>query len=658
MNLGLMPFYVLQERASNDVPLAGGVLHFFESGTLTPKPVYGDASGATSLGTSVTLDASGRAVVFLGSGAYRIWLKDSMGAQVLPWVDGVVATSTGGQPGTNGVFAICMTYSDVRSLPADSAPDVVLVCGRATEGDGGEGVFQYVPGSTETDDAGIVLVQAGSGRVYRREFNGDLDPRWYGMRYGVLAGDQSAAFAAAMTASVRWQTGAAIRGTVALTANTSVPANARLVLDAAGSSSAFFVSTAGALTMTFAAGAQIQVGACTIWGDNVSPVIPAGVVLSDSVLRLSWFGGSTDDVKWAKANGCTTAAYTLLVDIPTNIVDHLTVPANFLVAWNDGCPITVSAWAGINIPGCAYQGFGQILRYISANYVGSVSLGNASPLLEWFGFLPGPSHTLDNKTAFKAAVSAGAFWLRAGTHYYVQSNGGALILSVSCAMNGAAGAVLESDQNLTTTNLTLNGITVTGTGALTPTNPATVTGSSVATVSKVGQATDSTFSAFAGAFYAGALRCAIVAPSPSSIGIMANSRFTDCAISQSGSTASPLFSLDASVTRVDVSGGSLKTLAYALLVYSESTGVDVYIDRVSNSANWTNPLSNGYAKVHLIGAVGKNQTAYSINGYTQDDLSGAYPPNKIATDATTNWRGVGSPISDGEWITLTSVATL
>lgn len=66
---------------NNGNPLAGGELEFYEPGTSTPKIVYSDAAQTTSIGTSVTLDAAGRAQIF-GVGSYKVIVKTSSGATV------------------------------------------------------------------------------------------------------------------------------------------------------------------------------------------------------------------------------------------------------------------------------------------------------------------------------------------------------------------------------------------------------------------------------------------------------------------------------------------------------------------------------------------------------------------------------------------------
>jgi hypothetical protein len=62
----------------NGVPLDGGTIYFYESGSSTPKTAYGDANESTSF-TSIGLDSNGSAIVYFGSGSYKLVVKRSDG---------------------------------------------------------------------------------------------------------------------------------------------------------------------------------------------------------------------------------------------------------------------------------------------------------------------------------------------------------------------------------------------------------------------------------------------------------------------------------------------------------------------------------------------------------------------------------------------------
>lgn len=61
--------------------LAGGYLYFYIAGTSTPKLVYQDSSLSIPHAQPVTLDAYGRAKVYLASGGYKVIVQDSLGVQ-------------------------------------------------------------------------------------------------------------------------------------------------------------------------------------------------------------------------------------------------------------------------------------------------------------------------------------------------------------------------------------------------------------------------------------------------------------------------------------------------------------------------------------------------------------------------------------------------
>jgi hypothetical protein len=74
--MSLMPVPEQQFCDANGVPYAGGKLYFYYPGTSSPKNVYSDSNGTSSLGSTVTLDSAGRAEVWL-DGYYKVVLIDS-----------------------------------------------------------------------------------------------------------------------------------------------------------------------------------------------------------------------------------------------------------------------------------------------------------------------------------------------------------------------------------------------------------------------------------------------------------------------------------------------------------------------------------------------------------------------------------------------------
>jgi hypothetical protein len=73
----LAPFGPFRALDGEGDPLSGGKLYAYEAGTSTLKDTYTDASGDTANTNPVILDSEGYANVWLGSGAYKLVLKDS-----------------------------------------------------------------------------------------------------------------------------------------------------------------------------------------------------------------------------------------------------------------------------------------------------------------------------------------------------------------------------------------------------------------------------------------------------------------------------------------------------------------------------------------------------------------------------------------------------
>jgi hypothetical protein len=75
---------------ANGDPLASGTVEFYVAGGGAGKAVYADGNGLTSLGTTVGLDSSGRAKIWL-DGYYYVVLKDSLGNTI--WTEDNVSSA-------------------------------------------------------------------------------------------------------------------------------------------------------------------------------------------------------------------------------------------------------------------------------------------------------------------------------------------------------------------------------------------------------------------------------------------------------------------------------------------------------------------------------------------------------------------------------------
>lgn len=91
----LAPIGISQFNADGSGPCNGCVITSFTSGTTTPLATYADAALGSSNGTSVTLDAAGRAAIYLDSRlSYKLVLRTAGGTEI--WTrDGIVGQLSG-----------------------------------------------------------------------------------------------------------------------------------------------------------------------------------------------------------------------------------------------------------------------------------------------------------------------------------------------------------------------------------------------------------------------------------------------------------------------------------------------------------------------------------------------------------------------------------
>ena len=152
--------------------LAGGLLRFYDAGTTSPRPVYGDPGLTINNGVSVQLDSSGRPDVDVwGDGAYFVEVFDSLGVkqgeadnvrvpgdsgQSIPALEaGKFLTNNGavllwagirevpdptGQSGKQlGTDGEAIFWEPKPAPPPDPpAPDIVIGTASLTIGDGGD----------------------------------------------------------------------------------------------------------------------------------------------------------------------------------------------------------------------------------------------------------------------------------------------------------------------------------------------------------------------------------------------------------------------------------------------------------------------------------------------------------------------------------------
>ena len=154
----------------NGVPLSGGTLSAFLSGTDTPTDMFTDDAG-TSAGSIITLNGRGEpevtgntVMIFLAEIAYRFILKDAEGVAI--WrIDDIWGDGADG-----GAGRTVDTMVELRALGEPKDTSTVLMLGFYAPNDGGAGTFYWDGASIAADDGGTVIepdVSAGPGRWLR-----------------------------------------------------------------------------------------------------------------------------------------------------------------------------------------------------------------------------------------------------------------------------------------------------------------------------------------------------------------------------------------------------------------------------------------------------------------------------------------------------------
>jgi hypothetical protein len=153
--LNYFPVYL----GDDGLPLAGGYLRFYDSGTTTPKDIYGDQALTINNGPEVELDATGRAVHDLwGDGNYRVRLyasDDTLVGEVdnveLPGGDAatIPALVDGYFLTNNGALLL---WAPVRQLPDPTGQD-----GKMVVADGDGYILQPQPTPPDIPDPDIVI---------------------------------------------------------------------------------------------------------------------------------------------------------------------------------------------------------------------------------------------------------------------------------------------------------------------------------------------------------------------------------------------------------------------------------------------------------------------------------------------------------------------
>lgn len=393
-----MPFFVPRLIGPDGKLLSGGRYDFFQAGTTTPKAVY-DSAGI-SLGTSVTVDAGASKLIYFGTGAYKIIAYSSTGVQVGPPADNISSSGLG--PDSTGSICVVANYDALRGMTQDY--DAVVVLGRSTQNDGGEGIF-YRTALTGADDDGVILLR--NTTRYKRELPGYIDPLWFGVQYDTTA-DQAAALNASIAASVTWQIPLWIIDQVYVASDLDIVAGCSLILDGS------FAANEVGPSVNFLAGSRLLRCSAAAFSVNIQPVFAKGA--TDSV-RLSWMGGETTNDAADKLNASATDPMTAIIDTSAVYSGTVTFAANWVVDPSEGLiefdasvPATLSI---VNIDESRIAR--QCFKFASIATVGSVTIQNAFARPEWFGAVA--NGAADDAIPFYAAAKSGRVNLTTGKVY-------------------------------------------------------------------------------------------------------------------------------------------------------------------------------------------------------------------------------------------------
>lgn len=163
-------------------PVSGAIISFFDAGTTAPKTVYSDEDLTVSIGAQIICDALGyptsdgastRALIYVGTAAYKIVCTDSNGVQL--WdhddVKGAVVSASSVNLSVTATFPVVSKSLDYSVLAADqnttfkvnpSAGDVSLTLPSAvTVGTGWKIKVQHAG----TANQALIKVATGSGQL-------------------------------------------------------------------------------------------------------------------------------------------------------------------------------------------------------------------------------------------------------------------------------------------------------------------------------------------------------------------------------------------------------------------------------------------------------------------------------------------------------------
>lgn len=149
--VALAPFPVFRVFDANGVPLAGGLVYTYNSGTTAPAVTYGDFGGTVNNTNPVVLDSTGSALIYYANQFYTVTVTDANNVQQFS-VDGVGPGPTGSST-AGGIGA-------ATQIQSNTLVDLGVVSSQFAEITGTNTISNF--GSTATLGAPLYLIKFDS----------------------------------------------------------------------------------------------------------------------------------------------------------------------------------------------------------------------------------------------------------------------------------------------------------------------------------------------------------------------------------------------------------------------------------------------------------------------------------------------------------------
>jgi len=343
--------------------LEGGKVYAFELGTSTPLATYKDYAGETYNTNPIILNDEGSAQIYLQPKGYTFQIYSALDEHL--YTENIPTIG-----GTGGIQSVA-NYEELRAL--DGKPDAVIVRGRVSTFDGGEGLFILDPLSDLPDDDGVTIINVGANR-YKRQLAESISPKWFGLTYSSPS-SQNEFLQSANDASIEYNLPLKIEGLVRLSSNFTFTSE---VIFTPGSSLATSLGTP--ITVTFE---NVTTLSSEVFTSNIVPIFEANSVqdIKTSYYALTGFTNSVIG-RILQNTGLNTKLYidsnlTLdgTVDIPDNFEVIFGINGKFNVP-QDGYDILI---AKVNAPSST------VIEYATANYINNLYFGGLICEPSWFG---------------------------------------------------------------------------------------------------------------------------------------------------------------------------------------------------------------------------------------------------------------------------------